>query len=57
MVIRFGRDVDPECMKMDEILFKVSEKVKQWVSIYVVDIDEVPDFNKVLIHVPNVDLL
>lgn len=33
-------------MKMDEILFKVAEKVKQWVSIYVVDIDQVPDFNK-----------
>lgn len=34
-------------MKMDEILFSVAEKVKQWVSIYVVDIDQVPDFNKV----------
>jgi DIM1 family U5 snRNP protein len=31
---------------MDEILFKVAEKIKQWVTIYVVDIDEVPDFNK-----------
>lgn len=46
VVIRFGRDHDPECMQMDEILFKVAEKVKQWVSIYLVDIDEVPDFNK-----------
>lgn len=33
-------------MKMDEILFKIAEKVKLWVTIYVVDIDEVPDFNK-----------
>jgi len=46
VVIRFGRDTDPECMKMDEILFKVAERVKQWVSVYVVDLDEVPDFNK-----------
>lgn len=36
MVIRFGRETDTECMKMDEVLVKVAEKVKQWVSIYVV---------------------
>lgn len=32
-------------MKMDEILYSVAEKVKQWCVIYVVDITQVPDFN------------
>lgn len=36
VVIRFGRENDTECMKMDEVLVKVAERVKQWVSIYVV---------------------
>lgn len=32
-------------MKMDEILYSVAEKVKQWCVMYVVDITQVPDFN------------
>jgi len=32
-------------MKMDEILFKVAEKIKNFAVIYLVDITEVPDFN------------
>ena len=32
-------------MKMDEILYQIAEKVKQWCVIYVVDITETPDFN------------
>lgn len=31
-------------MKMDETLVKIAERVKQWCSIYLVDITEVPDF-------------
>ncbi|KAL8273293.1 hypothetical protein Esti_002794 [Eimeria stiedai] len=42
--IRFGHDFDPECMKMDELLFKVAEDVKNFCVIYVVDTTEVPDF-------------
>jgi DIM1 family U5 snRNP protein len=47
VVIRFGSDADTQCMKMDETLHKVSEKVQNFAVIYLVDITEVPDFNKV----------
>ncbi|XP_029099356.1 thioredoxin-like protein 4A isoform X2 [Monodon monoceros] len=41
VVIRFGHDWDPACMKMDEVLY-----IKNSSVIYLVDITEVPDFNK-----------
>jgi|EP00979_Chaetoceros_neogracilis_P000622 DIM1 family U5 snRNP protein len=44
VVIRFGRDSDATCMIQDEILMNIAEKVKNFAVIYVVDIDEVPDF-------------
>ncbi|KAF2121459.1 mitosis protein dim1 [Lophiotrema nucula] len=44
-VLRFGRDWDTECAAMDEIIFKVKDKVKNFATFYVVDIDKVPDFN------------
>uniref|UniRef100_A0A8C6PHH4 Thioredoxin like 4A n=1 Tax=Nothobranchius furzeri TaxID=105023 RepID=A0A8C6PHH4_NOTFU len=28
LVIRFGHDWDPTCMKMDEVLYSIAEKVK-----------------------------
>ena len=43
---RFGHDWDPTCMKMDETLYSIAEKCKNFVVIYLVDITEVPDFNK-----------
>merc|ERR1712020_753577 len=46
VVIRFGHDWDPTCMKMDESLFSIAEKVKNFAVIYLVDITKVPDFNK-----------
>lgn len=45
VIIRFGHDWDPECMKMDEILYKVADKIKNFAVIYLVDISKVPDFN------------
>lgn len=45
-VIRFGHDWDPTCMKMDEVLYSIAEKVKNFAVIYLVDITKVPDFNK-----------
>nr|CAD7259348.1 unnamed protein product [Timema shepardi] len=45
-VIRFGHDWDPSCMKMDEVLYSIAEKVKNFAVIYLVDITKVPDFNK-----------
>lgn len=46
VVIRFGRDWTPECMQTDKILNKIAEVVKNFAVIYLVDIDQVPDFNK-----------
>lgn len=36
--IRFGRDADPTCMKMDEVLVKCAEAVQNFAVFYVVDI-------------------
>ncbi|KAG8035665.1 hypothetical protein G9C98_001093 [Cotesia typhae] len=30
VVIRFGHDWDPMCMKMDEVLYNIAEKVKKF---------------------------
>ena len=46
MIVRFGHDWDSVCMRMDETLVGVAEKVKNFAVIYLVDITEVPDFNK-----------
>ena len=45
VVIRFGHDYDPECMKMDEILYSIADIVSNFAVIYIVDITKVPDFN------------
>ena len=47
VVIRFGHDWDSQCMTMDETLYAVAEKVQNFAVIYLCDITEVPDFNKV----------
>jgi DIM1 family U5 snRNP protein len=47
VVIRFGHDWDTQCMTMDETLYSVAEKVQNFAVIYLVDITDVPDFNKV----------
>ena len=39
------------CMKMDEVLYNIAEKVKNFAVIYLVDITEVPDFNKMYISI------
>ncbi|BFZ56988.1 U4/U6-U5 snRNP complex subunit dib1 [Savitreella phatthalungensis] len=46
VIIRFGRDRDQECMRQDEVLFKIADRVKNFAVIYLVDLDQVPDFNK-----------
>jgi DIM1 family U5 snRNP protein len=40
VVVRFGRDHDPTCMRMDELLAGVADKIKAFACIYLVDIDE-----------------
>ena len=46
VIIRFGQDHDTDCIQMDEILYKIADKVSNMAVIYLVDIKEVPDFNK-----------
>lgn len=46
VIIRFGRDQNRLCMIMDELLFSVAEKVKNFAAIYLCDIEQVPDFNE-----------
>lgn len=44
VVIRFGRDTDRICIRIDECLFKAAEKMRNFAVVYLVDIDEVKDF-------------
>ncbi|OQE86233.1 hypothetical protein PENNAL_c0021G00474 [Penicillium nalgiovense] len=46
VVIRFGRDHDPDCIRQDELLYKIAERVKNFAVIYLCDLDQVPDFNQ-----------
>ena len=46
IIIRFGHDWDPTCMVMDETLYKSAEKMKNFAVIFLVDISQVPEFNK-----------
>lgn len=45
VAIRFGHDWDPMCMQMDEVLYSLTEEVRNFAVIYIVDITQVPDFN------------
>ncbi|GKF41701.1 thioredoxin-like protein YLS8 [Tanacetum coccineum] len=44
VIIRFGADGNAPCMEMDEVLASVANTLKNFDVIYLVDIDEVPDF-------------
>jgi hypothetical protein len=37
VVMRFGQDTNKDCMKMDELLYKISDRVRNFATIYVVD--------------------
>jgi U5 snRNP protein, DIM1 family len=45
VVIRFGRVGDPDCLRQDDVLSKIAERVKNFAVIYLCDIDAVPEFN------------
>lgn len=34
VVIRFGRDYEPDCMRQDEVLYKIADRVKNFAVIY-----------------------
>ena len=36
VMLRFGHDWSPECMRMDETLFGISDKVKNFATIFLV---------------------
>ena len=44
VIIRFGRDHDPACMRQDEVLYKIADRIKNFGVIFLCDLDEVPDF-------------
>ncbi|CCH60031.1 hypothetical protein TBLA_0C02190 [Henningerozyma blattae CBS 6284] len=46
VIVRFGNDSNKDCMIMDELLYSIAEKIKNFATIYLVDIQEVPDFNE-----------
>jgi DIM1 family U5 snRNP protein len=46
VIIRFGREQQPECMVIDEILYQISEKIKNFAVPYLCNLDQVPDFNQ-----------
>ncbi|KAG7664379.1 DIB1 [[Candida] subhashii] len=46
VIIRFGREEQPDCMIIDEILFSISERIKNFGVIYLCNLDKVPDFNQ-----------
>lgn len=46
VIVRFGREHQPDCMLIDEILYQISERVKNFAVIYLCNLDQVPDFNQ-----------
>ena len=45
VVIRFGKDGNPDCMRQDDVLARIADVVKNFAVIYLCDNEEVPDFN------------
>lgn len=45
VLIRFGHDWDAQCMIMDETMYGIADKSKNFACMYLVDISDVPDFN------------
>ena len=46
VVIRFGRDDDPACMRMDDVIAGIADDVKNFAVCYLVDVGEVRDFTE-----------
>nr|XP_035924538.1 thioredoxin-like protein 4B isoform X4 [Halichoerus grypus] len=42
LVLRFGRDEDPVCLQLDDILSKTSPGLSKMAAIYLVDVDRTP---------------
>lgn len=46
VIVRFGREEQPDCMMVDEILYQISGRIKNFGVIYLCNLDQVPDFNQ-----------
>ena len=44
-MIRFGKDSELECMRQDEVVYRIAHEVSDFAVIYLCDKTEVPDFN------------
>ena len=42
LVLRFGRDEDPVCLQLDDILSKMSSDLSKMAAMYLVDVDRTP---------------
>eukprot|EP00128_Syssomonas_multiformis_P005546 Colp12_sorted_trinity150504_noHs@7153 len=42
LVLRFGEEGDPTCMKLDDILAKTQQELSLMASIYVIDVNAAP---------------
>jgi DIM1 family U5 snRNP protein len=40
VVIRFGKDSNPDCMRQDELLYRIADRVKNFAVIYLCDNSE-----------------
>jgi thiol-disulfide isomerase/thioredoxin len=54
VVLRFGQDQHPDCMKLDETLYKAQPELENMAAIFAVDIHEVPTYTAYfeIIHIP-----
>ncbi|XP_063510024.1 thioredoxin-like protein 4B isoform X3 [Pongo pygmaeus] len=46
LVLRFGRDEDPVCLQLDDILSKTSSDLSKMAAIYLVDVDHTPVYTQ-----------
>ncbi|XP_065829320.1 thioredoxin-like protein 4B [Oscarella lobularis] len=46
VVLRFGRETDPSCLQLDEILAKTEPLLAKMASIYTIDIENVPVYRE-----------
>ncbi|KAF9381115.1 Thioredoxin-like 4A [Podila verticillata] len=47
LILRFGADWDPTCKAMDELLHSISDTIKNFAVICLVDNIQVPEFNRI----------
>lgn len=46
VILRFGRLNDEACTRQDETLYKIADRIRNFAVVYLVDLDQVPDFDR-----------